>query len=133
MHVADGGGEDVDSGSVNVLFCLFGRGEAASQVGGFVVNFGARPDVADLAFDEDGGVDRFEGFDSLFGLADVFFEGECGEIEDDGVEAGLGCFDGFGQGVSVVCVEEDGEASFFAETSDQSTDRTCSHELAFSL
>ena len=39
VHVADGGGKDVDAGGSDELLGLVGRGEAGGEVGSGVVNF----------------------------------------------------------------------------------------------
>ena len=49
-------------------------------------------DIADLSFYEDVRIDGFEGFDRLFGLAYVFLERQRGNIKDDGIKSGPGCF-----------------------------------------
>ena len=101
--------------------------------GGRLVDFRAGADVADFSFDEDGGVDGLERGDALFGLADVLVDGQRGEVEDDGVEAGAGGLLGFGEGVGVVGVEKDGDAGLFAQAADQGGDLADSHEVTLAL
>ena len=97
------------------------------------MDFGAGADVADFAFDEDGGIDSLEGGDGFFRLADVLVDRQRGEIEDDGIEAGAGGFLGPGEGMGVVGVEKDGDAGLFAQAADQSGDLADAHEVALAL
>jgi hypothetical protein len=90
VHVADRGREDVDPGRLDELFRLLRRGQALGQVGRFVMDLGPGADIADLALDQDRGIDGFQRFNRLFRLGDVLFERQRGEVEDDGVEARFG-------------------------------------------
>ena len=112
---------------------FFGGGQALGGVDDGLVDFRAGADVADFSFDEDGRVDCLESGDGFFGLADVLVDGQRGEVEDDGIEAGAGGFFGLGEGVGVVGIEKDGHAGLFAQAADQSGDLADSHEVTLAL
>ena len=95
--------------------------------------FGARADVADFAFDKHGGIYALQGFDSLVRLADVFFKGQGGKIEDDGVKARFGYFQALGEVVGVIRIQENGKIVFFAQTAYEGGDLPSSHKLALAL
>ena len=102
------------------LFRLRRRGQPLRQIGRGFMDFRPGSDVADLAFDKDRRIDGFEGFNGLFGLADVLFERERRQVEDDGVKARLGDIQGVGQRMGVVRIEEDREIVFLSQAPHQS-------------
>jgi len=67
------------------------------------------------------------------GLADVFFEGEGGGVEDDGVVSGVGGLECLGEGVGMVGVEKDGEVEFVAQAADEGGELTGSEESALAF
>jgi len=95
VHGADAGGEEVDFGGVDELLGLFGGGERVEIGGRGIVDGRRGADEAEFGFDEDIGIDGFQGFDGLLGGFDIFFEGELGGVEDDEIETGFGGLDGF--------------------------------------
>ena len=82
------------------------------------MNFRAAADIAELTFDDDVGVDRFDGFDGLLCLPDVFLEGERGSVEADHIVPGSCGFLSLGQRMRMVAVQEDREIIFIADAFD---------------
>ena len=74
VHIADCGRQDIYTGSLDKLFRFNRRRKPLGQVRRGFVDFRASADVADLAFHQHIGIDCFERFHGLFGLADIFFE-----------------------------------------------------------
>jgi hypothetical protein len=90
VHIAHCGSQDVHSGALDKPFGLFWRGKSLRKVARVFVYLGTGADVPDFSLHEDRGIDCFQRFDPLLGLAHIFVEGQGGQIKDDGVKAGYG-------------------------------------------
>jgi hypothetical protein len=133
VHVAHGRSQDIDSGGLDVLLGFRRGGQTLRQVGGFFMDFRAGSDVADLPLDNNGRIDRFDGFDRLSGSAHILLEGQRRKVKHDGIKPRLGCFEGLRQGMRMISVEKDREIEFFPQTMHQSGNLTGTHELALTL
>jgi hypothetical protein len=85
----------------------------------------------DFSFEENGGVDRFNRLDGVFGLDDILFEAKSGTIKNDFIEPCFGCFFRLRYRMSMVCVEENRLAVFFPNTSHQRGGLANADERAF--
>src|SRR5215472_3757409 len=83
VHVTDGWCQDVNTGRFDESFRFSRTRQTFRDVQNPFVYFRTGSDVTDLSFYQDGWVDLFESFDSLFGLAQIFFERQRREVEND--------------------------------------------------
>ncbi len=93
----------------------------------------SRTDIANLPFNEEGGVDCFEGLNRLLRLARILLKRQRGRVEDHGVEPHLGGFYSLFQRVRMVRVKKNRKIKFVPQASHQSRNLTDSHELALPL
>src|SRR5262249_11981811 len=77
VHVAHGRSQDVDPRGLDEMSPIVRGRQAAGEVGSPGMDFRAGSYVTYLSFYQDGGVDAFEHFDGLPGLAHVLLKGQC--------------------------------------------------------
>src|SRR5215469_12191767 len=83
VRITDGWRQDVGTGRLDESFRFRRTRQTFRDVQNLFVYLRTGSDVADLSFYQDGWVDLFESFDSFFGLAQIFFERQRREVEND--------------------------------------------------
>ena len=97
------------------------------------MDFRTGSNIADLSLHQDRGIDRFERFDRLFGLAHILLEWQRGKIEDDGIKPGFGRLNGLRQGMGVIRVKKDRAVTFLPQAVHHSRNLTDSDKLPLAL
>ena len=91
MHRTDGRGKHVNRRGLYKLPCLFSRCKRAHVGRCRRMNGGRSANVANLAFDDNPRVNRFDGFYCFLSLLHVFIQSMRGRIENHHVEPRLCC------------------------------------------
>src|ERR1700751_4810830 len=134
MHAAHGRREDVHPCFFDKLSCLFRSPKSLlRRIRHDFVNFRATAYVADLSFHQHGRMDCLERGHSLFRLADILFDWQRREIEDNKVESHSRNLFSAGKGMGMVRIKKDREVILIAQAPYQGCDLRGSHEGPFTL